>query len=86
MKSLAEVVQWLRAELAQSLDRPIDEIDSAGSFARIGVDSGLATHLMIGLEDMLRVELDPDVVAELTTIDALAAYAFGLTQAPEAKR
>jgi acyl carrier protein len=86
MESLAEVIQWLRAELAQALDRPIDEIDAAGSFARIGVDSGLATHLMVGLEDMLHVELDPDVVAELMTIDALAAYAFDLAQASRAKR
>jgi acyl carrier protein len=85
MKSLDDVIQWLRAELAQVLDRPMDDIDSAASFARLGVDSGTATHLMIGLEDVLQVELDPDVVAGLLTIDSLAAYALSLAGALEPK-
>lgn len=83
MESLDEVIQWVRAELAQVLDRPIDEIDSTVTFSRLGVDSDTATHLMIGLEDVLRVELDPDVVAELVTIDSLAAYAFSVARGPE---
>jgi acyl carrier protein len=82
LQSLDEVIQWVRAELAVVLDRPIDEIGSTLTFSRLGVDSETATHLMIGLEDVLRVELDPDVVAELLTIEALAAYAFSVARGP----
>jgi acyl carrier protein len=83
MDSLDDVIRWVRAELAVVFDRPVDEIDPAKSLARLGVDSATATHLMIGLEDVLKVELDPDVVAELLTIESLAAYAFGLARGPE---
>ena len=75
MKNLEEIVQWIRVELAQAFDRPIDKIDPTKSFARLGVDSAMVTHLVIGLEDMLKIELDPDCVADLLTIESLAAYA-----------
>jgi acyl carrier protein len=85
LENLNEVVQWVRAELAQVLDRPIEEIDSKQNFSRLGVDSATATHLMIALEDVLQVELDPDVVDRLFTIESLAAYAFNLTRGQEWK-
>ncbi len=76
--SAAQLAQWLRAELAQILDRPTDEIDMTRTFAQLGVDSAMAVHLVLALEDKLQVELDPDRVANLRTIDALVAYALSL--------
>jgi acyl carrier protein len=78
MDSEHSTTQWLCAELASTLDRPIGEIDPDMTFAQLGVDSGLATHLLIALEDKLNIELDPDVVFELPTLRSLAAYAIGL--------
>ena len=78
MHSAESTLKWLCAELASTLDRPIGEIDPDMTFAQLGVDSGLATHLLIALEDRLDIELDPDVVLELPSLRALAAYALGL--------
>lgn len=69
---------WLRAELAVVFDRPIGDIDPSASFAQLGVDSGTLTHLAVGLEDLLGIELDPDIVADLKTVDALAVHAHGV--------
>jgi acyl carrier protein len=85
VKNLEEIIQWIRAELAQAFDRPIDKIDPTKSFARLGVDSTLVTHLVIGLEDALKIELDPDLVAELLTPESLAAYAVSVKRGLEMK-
>ena len=77
---LAEITVWARAELADLLDRPVSEIDTAATFAQLGIDSGMATHLLLALEDKLQIEVDPDLVAELRTIDALCAYAVDLAR------
>lgn len=80
---LGDITLWTRVELAKILDRPVEEIDSAYTFARLGIDSGMATHLLIALEEQSQVELDPDVVADLPTIDALCAYAVSLAKRSE---
>jgi hypothetical protein len=48
---LGDITLWTRVELAKILDRPVEEIDSAYTFARLGIDSGMATHLLIALEE-----------------------------------
>jgi Acyl carrier protein len=80
---LRAITVWTVAELATMLERPVAEIDSTATFAQLGIDSGMATHLLLALEDKLQIELDPDKVAELPTIDALCAYAVDLARRRE---
>ena len=86
MLTLDDVTEWARVALSEILDRPPDEIDCNKTFAQLGVDSGQAMHLLLALEDRLQIELDPDVVSELATIDALAAYALRQADKPSSRR
>lgn len=70
-----ETVRWIRAELAGIFDRPIADIEPDASLAQLGIDSGTLMHIVVGLEDLLQIELDLDDVVDLETIGALATHA-----------
>ena len=71
-----ETVRWIRAELAGIIDRPIADFEPNASLAQLGVDSGTLMHIVVGLEDLLQIELDLDDVVALETIEALATHAL----------
>lgn len=86
MVTEADVTQWTRAQLAEMLERPVEEIDSALTFAQLGVDSALATNLMLALEDWLGIEVDPEAAVSQPTMPALSSYACTLLRTGPARR
>jgi len=76
--SVADIVEWIRREIAVIVDRPADRIDSGAKFTRLGLDSANGVHLLISLESWLDVELEPELIAEYPTIDALARHVSDL--------
>lgn len=58
--------------LAQLLDIPAEQIGPDVKFARLGLDSANAVHLVLSLEEWVGIELDPEIVAEHPTVAALA--------------
>lgn len=70
--SAAEIQAWLVSYLAEVLEIDPDEIEVTISFDRYGLNSSAAVVLIGDLEDWLGCELDPTLLADYSTIDALA--------------
>jgi acyl carrier protein len=81
-RSEAEIADWCRAQLGQILGRPLEPSDADIKFARLGVDSAMSVHLMISLEELLDIDLSPEMFAEHPTITDLAKYLHGLVGQP----
>jgi acyl carrier protein len=71
--SEAEIAEWARAHVAQSLQRPPERIDLDAKLSRLGLDSATAVHLMVAIEEWLGVELDPELAFDHPTLRRLAA-------------
>ena len=68
----AEIQAWLVSYLAELLEIESDEIDVTIPFDRYGLDSSAAIALTGDLEDWLLTELDPTLMYDYPTIEALA--------------
>ena len=68
----AQIREWCTREVAQILGIAPDQIDAEAKFARLGLDSANSVQLALALEDMLKIELDPEIVFEHPTIASLA--------------
>ncbi|KUN68828.1 hypothetical protein AQJ46_19895 [Streptomyces canus] len=64
--------RWLTECVAVHLSRPADTIDSAVPLSDYGLDSVYALSVIAELEDHLDVSLDPAVMWDNPTIDALS--------------
>lgn len=73
-RSSSEVRQWLSAYLADLLEVEEDEVDTSLPFDRYGLDSSAAVGMTGDLEDWLACEIDPTVIYDYPTVDALASY------------
>lgn len=73
----SSIRQWCVEYLAQTLAVPQQEIDPEAKFARLGLDSANSVYLIVELEDLLRLELAPDLLFEHPTISDLARYLAG---------
>ncbi len=67
-----EIQAWLVSYLAELLEIEPDEIDVTVPFDRYGLDSTAAVGLTSDLEDWLGSELDPTLIYDYPTIEALA--------------
>ena len=65
---------WCLDELASLLNRPVAEIRSDASFASLGLDSANSVGFVLALEDRLGLELDPELLGEYRTLDALLEH------------
>ena len=70
--SEAGIREWCTGYLAQILDIPPERIGPDVKFARLGLDSANSVQLALALEDMLKIELDPEIVFEHPTVASLA--------------
>ncbi|MBI2838244.1 MAG: SDR family NAD(P)-dependent oxidoreductase [Acidobacteria bacterium] len=72
--SAADIRAWLVAQLSERLGVPSSEIDNQQPFASYGLSSTEAVVLSGELEDWLGRRLQPTLVWEYPTIEALAGY------------
>lgn len=70
--SEAEIRDFCLAYLRKNLDIPPEEIVPEANFARLGLDSGNSIHFLVGLEEWLGRELDPEVIYDHPTVADLA--------------
>jgi acyl carrier protein len=70
----AAISDWCANCLARMLEISVDQIAPGASFARLGLDSASAIHLIVELEDWLGIELSPDLLYEYPTIAELAHH------------
>jgi acyl carrier protein len=69
--SKIEVQDWLVSYLAELLDIEPDAIDVKVTFDRYGLDSSAAIAMTGDLADWLGSELDPTLIYDYPTIEAL---------------
>lgn len=68
----AQVIEtWCIGYISRTLDIPVDQIDPNEEFHVFGLDSAIATAMILDLEDWLQIEVPPSVVFEQVTIGNL---------------
>ncbi|WP_232001809.1 type I polyketide synthase [Mycobacterium sp. 852014-52450_SCH5900713] len=76
-RTVAEIQEWLIAQLARELGIPATDIDPSRPFAYYGLDSVRAIRLTGALETWLGCELSPTIAYEHPTIELLARHLGG---------
>jgi acyl carrier protein len=74
MPTKSEIQAWIVSYLAQLLETDSDDIDTAIPFDRYGLDSSAVIGMTGDLEDWLKIELDPTLVYDYPTIEALSQH------------
>ncbi|MBP5972510.1 acyl carrier protein [Brasilonema sp. CT11] len=69
-----EIQVWLVSHLAEQLEMNSNEIYVTIPFERYGLDSSAAVSLSGDLEDWLGCEIDPTLLYDYPTIEALARH------------
>jgi acyl carrier protein len=70
----AELRDWLRTQIAEYLDLPPEEIAVDVPLSAYGVDSLYALTIIADIEDHLEIALDPELIWDYPTIEALSAF------------
>lgn len=73
-KSASEIQDWIVAYLADLLEIEPDEVDITIPFDRYGLDSTAAVSLTGDLEDWLTIEIEPTLLYNYPTVEALVRY------------
>jgi acyl carrier protein len=74
LRSLEEIQDWLIAYMAELLEVNIDKVDISTPFERYGLDSSAMVVLSGDLQAWLGCELDPTLLYDYPTIQALVSY------------
>jgi len=72
--SAAEIQDWIVAYLAELLEIDPEEVDVTIPFDRYGLDSSAAVGLTGDLEDWLGREIDPTLMYDYPTVEALVQH------------
>lgn len=72
--SESEIRDWCVEYLARTLDLPKQTVDPDTKFTRLGLDSANSLYLIVELEELLGLELTPDLIFEHPTIADLARH------------
>ncbi len=74
LPTTAEIQAWVISYLAELLEIEPDEVDVTIPFDRYGLDSSAAVGMTGDLEEWLGYELDPTLIYDYPTIEALAGH------------
>ncbi|MBE9045184.1 acyl carrier protein [Pleurocapsales cyanobacterium LEGE 10410] len=74
LPTAVEIQAWIVSYLGQLLEVDPDSIDTATPFDRYGLDSSAVIGMTGDLEDWLNIELDPTLVYDYPTIEALSQH------------
>ena len=69
-----DIKNWIVTYIANLLEISSDEIDTDVSFDAYGLDSSAAIGLTGDLEDWLGTEIEPTLLYDYPTVDALVDY------------
>ncbi len=83
-----DLTEWLIGRVAHYLERPVDAIDPEVDLGLYGMDSLYSLSVVSDIEDALHVNIDPAVIRQHSTINALVRYLEELLadRAPSAPR
>ena len=69
-----EIQEWIISYLANLLEIKIEKIELTVPFAHYKLDSYAVVGLASDLQDWLNIELEPTLIYEYPTIEALTSY------------
>jgi acyl carrier protein len=72
-----EIQDWLVDRLAELLEIPSAEVDVEITFDRYGLDSSAAIGLTGDLADWVGIEIEPTLLYDYPTVEALVQYVSG---------
>ena len=75
----SDIRDWCRNYLTMTLEIPAVQISPETRFSRLGMDSASMLTFLVGLEEWLDVEIDPEIAFEHPTLAELAKYVATLT-------
>ena len=70
----SQIQAWLSSQLAQTLEFVANQIDITLPFESYGLDSESAVVLSGELQDWLKCDLEPTLLFDYPTIEAVADY------------
>lgn len=73
-RTTQEVQTWIVDYLADLLEVDPEDIDTSIPFDRYGLDSSAAVGLTGDLEDWMGMEIDPTLLYDYPTVDAVARH------------
>lgn len=73
-KSRLDIEHWLQQAVAEALEKPTDTIALDVPLSEMGLDSVAAVALTGDLEDWSGLEVDPTLIFDYPTIQALAEH------------
>lgn len=74
--SYESITEWIKVRLGQILGINTEAINTKDAFVDYGIDSVLAVQLVQDLEDWLKISLDPNLLWNFPTLDALAQHLY----------
>jgi acyl carrier protein len=74
LPTTAEIKDWLVSYLTELLEIEPNEVDVTIPFYRYGLDSAAAVGMTGDLQEWLGYELDPTLIYDYPTIEALAGH------------
>lgn len=74
LPTAADLQAWIVSYLAELLEIDPDEVNVTIPFDRYGLDSSAAVGMTGDLEDWLGCEIDPTVLYDYPTVDALVKH------------
>ncbi|GGF51731.1 phosphopantetheine attachment site domain protein [Azorhizobium oxalatiphilum] len=74
MPSLPDITDFCRERLAATLEIEAAGIAPDATFASLGLDSAMAVHFVLEIEDRFGVELYPSVTEDYPTVETFAGY------------
>ena len=69
-----QIGDWLAERVGYYLERPAEEIDATVPLTEYGLDSVYAFALCGDIEDALRISVDPTLIWDVNTVQALTEY------------
>lgn len=74
------IAEWLRGYLAEHLKVNREQVETDMQFEDFGLDSRQSMEMVGALSDHVGTDLDPSIIYDHSTIDALAAHVDALTR------
>jgi acyl carrier protein len=74
----SDIRDWCLNYFSTTLEIPAAQIDPQTRFSHLGMDSASMLTFLVGLEEWLDIELDPDTALEHQTVAQLVKYVVTL--------
>ncbi len=68
------ILDHCKQQLAQTLDIEISGIEPTATFSSLGLDSAMAVHFIISVEEWLNIELYPSVTEDYPVLDDFCRF------------